>query len=224
MTLKDSNFPNLAQDLLRIHKVITRGLNIGTTRGSGFLANGFTSEELQQGFTKYLQSLGSVLEAHHLAEDEVAFPALKIKLPAAPYERLAADHKKIEAALNPMRESTNEVSGANPAAGLGVVVENLKKILAIWVSHIGVEETSFGSNVLARAMTPEEQAEISISMGKHSQAHAGPPFLVVPFVLFNLAGAERDAIMAPLPKALMEQLVSKEWKDQWNPMKPFLLD
>jgi hypothetical protein len=136
---------------------------------------------------------------------------------------LAADHKKIEKALEPVRESISEVPGTNPTAGLDVVVDGLRKILAIWPSHIGIEETSFGSKPIAGGMTPEEQANVSVLMAKHSQEHAGPPFLVLPFVLYNLAGADRDAMAATLPPPVRE-LVGKEWKAQWNLMRPFLLD
>ena len=223
MTVNDRNLPNLARDLVLIHKVISRGLNVGLTRGKEFLADGFPNTEIQRGFTDYTRSFGSVLGAHHLGEDEVAFPALKKWLPKAPYTRLAADHKKIEAALAPMIKSFSEISGQNPLEGLGVVIDSLKKITAIWASHIGVEETSFGPKIIAEVMTPEEQAAVSISLAKISQAHAGPPALVVPFVLFNLSGADRAAMSAGVPAPVME-MVEKEWKDQWTPMKPFLLD
>jgi hypothetical protein len=219
----DNNLPNLAQDLVRIHKVITRGLTIGLTRGKEFLADGFTSEGIKDGFAKYIQSLGAVLDAHHLAEDEIAFPALKRKIPGAPYKRLALDHKKIEAALTPMMKSIAEVAEANPLPGIGGVVDGLKKIKAVWTSHIGIEETCFSSNEIVGAMSPEEQAEISIAMAKHSQEHAGPPYLVVPFVLYNLAGPDRDAMSATFP-APVRELVEKDWKDQWGLMRPFLLD
>jgi hypothetical protein len=218
-----SNLPNLAQDLVRIHKVLTRGLTIGRSKGREFLSEGFPSKDIQSGFSLYIQSLGSVLAAHHLGEDTIAFPALKERLPAAPYDRLAADHKKIEAALNPVRESISDLSGANPTAGLGVVVDGLRKILARWHSHTGVEESSFGSRVIAGVMTPEEQANISILLAGHAQEHAGPPFLVLPFILYNLAGADREAMAATLP-APVRELVGKEWKEQWRMMRSFLLD
>jgi hemerythrin-like domain-containing protein len=219
----DRNLPNLAHDLVRIHKVITRGLSVGVTRGREFLGDGFPSQDLKSGFADYIRSLVSVVAAHHLGEDTIAFPALKERLPDAPYRRLTADHKKIEAALNPLGESTPEISGANPLAGLGVVVAGLRKILAIWPSHIGLEESSFGSKPIAGVMTPEEQANVSVLMARHSQEHAGPPFLVLPFVLYNLAGADRDAMAATIP-APVRELVQKEWKDQWSLMKPFFLD
>ncbi len=223
MNPNDSTLPNLAQDLVRIHKVLTRGLTIGRSKGGEFLSDGFPTEDMQRGFSLYIQSLGSVLAAHHLGEDEVAFPALKEKLPRAPYVRLTADHKKIETALIKIMESISDLSGANPAAGLGAVVDGLRKILAIWPSHTGVEESSFGPGIIAGVMTPEEQANVSITMAKHSQEHANPPFLALPFVLYNLAGADRAAMLAAIP-APVRELVGKEWKEQWSPMRPFLLD
>ena len=95
-----SNLPNLAEDFLRIHRAITRGLFVAVTRGTVFVKDGFTDHSLQQGFALYIQALTAVLSAHHLGEDEVAFPALKLKLPAVPYESLAADHMRIESAVD----------------------------------------------------------------------------------------------------------------------------
>ena len=167
---------------------------------------------------------GLILSAHHLGEDEIAFPALKEKLPAAPYGRLAEDHKIIEAALTPVRESIPEVAGANPAGGLGVVMDNLRKVLAIWTPHMRKEETSFAEKAIGEVMTPDEQGKLSGSMAKLSQEHAGPPFLVLPFVLFNLAGADREAMAATLPEVVIKQLLPIDWKEQWSAMRPFLLD
>ncbi len=194
-----STLPNLAQDLVRIHKVLTRGLTIGRSKGGEYLNTGFPTENIQRGFSLYIQSLGSVLAAHHLGEDTIAFPVLKERLPAAPYDRLSVDHKKIEAALNPVRESISDLSGANPTLGLDVVVDGLRKILAKWPSHTGVEESSFGPGVIAGVMTPQEQANVSILLAKHAQENAGPPFLVLPFMLYNLTGVDREAMAAIAP-------------------------
>ena len=172
----------------------------------------------------YVQSLAAVLSAHHQAEDEIAFPALRKSLPAVPYERLTADHKKIEAALGSVMNTLPEAAGTNSTAGLGIVVDGLRKVLAVWTPHIKIEETSFAPTAIAEVMSPNEQAEVSASMGKHAQEHAGPPFLVIPFVLFNLAGADRAAMAKTMPKVILEQLIPGEWKEQWSPMRPFLLD
>jgi hypothetical protein len=224
MIPNNRNLPNFAQDLVRIHKVITRGLNVGVTRGKEFLDVGFPNQGIQRGFADYIQSLRSVLSAHHLGEDEIAFPALKEKLPAAPYGRLAEDHKIIEAALTLVKASISEVAGANPAAGLGVVMDALKKILRMWTPHMGKEEKFFAERAIGEVMTPDEQAGLSGSMSKLSQVHAVPPFLVLPFVLFNLDGADREAMAATLPEVVIKQLLPIDWKEQWSAMRPFLLD
>ena len=76
---------------------------MAVTRGAVFVKDGFPDRSLQQGFALYLQALTAVLSAHHLGEDEVAFPALKQKLPNVPYDSLAADHVRIETALDKVK-------------------------------------------------------------------------------------------------------------------------
>jgi hypothetical protein len=219
-----SNQPNLAGDLLRIHKAITRGLTVAVTRGSDFIREGFPGQSLQQGFALYLQALTAVVSAHHLGEDEIAFPALKEKLPAVPYEQLGADHITIEAALNLVKSTLPELAGENPAGALVQAVDGLKSIAAVWTQHIEIEQTAFSSTAIAGVMTPSEQAEVSVAFAKHSQEHVGPPFFALPFVLFNLAPTDRAEMAAMMPKMLIEELIPGDWKEKWAPMKPFLLD
>ena len=96
----------LAGDFLRIHRAITRGLNVSVSKGSEYIQKGFPDPDLQQGFALYLQTLAAVLSAHHLGEDEVAFPALKLKLPDEPYEKLGSDHVEIEKKLVQIKNRT----------------------------------------------------------------------------------------------------------------------
>lgn len=219
-----NDLPNFADDLVRIHKVITRGLTITTQRGTQFMKDGFPDATTRQGFADYVQALAAVLSAHHLSEDEIAFPALKVKLPKAPYTRLAADHKFIESSLVTVRQLINDLEKGSSMMGWGLVIEGLKKDFTAWTPHILLEETFFSKDAIADAMTPDEQAQLSISMSKYSQEHAGPPYLVLPFVLFNLAPEDRAAITETMPKQVMEDLFSKAGKERWEAMKPFLLE
>lgn len=214
---------SLGRDLVRIHKAITRGLAVGASSGTRFLGHGFPEETLRQGFADYVRTLALVLSAHHLGEDEIAFPALKAKLPAAPYERLAADHLKIEGLLGAVGGAAGHLTEGGGDAGLRVVVDGLKGISAVWSTHIELEERHFDEKALGEVMELEVQAEVSGAMAKHSQEHAGPPFLALPFVLFNLDGEDRAGFAAALPKAVTEALIPGEWKDKWAAMKPFLL-
>jgi hypothetical protein len=219
-----TNLPNLAGDFVRIHKAITRGLTVGTTRGSDFIKSGFSDSSLQQGFALYLQTLIVVISAHHLGEDEVAFPALRQKLPTVPYDQLGADHVSIETALNDVKSNLPGMAGNNPADSLVKVVDGLNRILAIWRPHIQIEQSAFSAKAIAGAMSPAEQAEISTAFAKHSQDHVGAPFFALPFVLFNLVPEDRAEMSALMPKMLIEDLIPGEWKAKWSPMEPFLLD
>lgn len=219
-----NNPPNLAEDILRIHRVITRGLTVGVMRGSDFINEGFPDPNLQQGFALYLQGLIAVVSAHHLGEDEIAFPALKQKLPGVPYGKLGADHATIEKTLEMVKSKLPELAEVNPAAALVKAVDGIKSILAVWTPHIEIEQTAFSSTAIAGTMTLVEQAQVATAIGKHSQEHANPPFLAVPFVLFNLAPADRAEMAAMMPKMLVEELIPGDWKEKWAPMKPFLLD
>ena len=223
MTPKN-RFPNLANDLVRIHKAISRGITVAVTNGTQFNKDGFPDAGIREGFARYVQSLTIVLTAHHMSEDEIAFPAIKLQLPTAPYERLTATHQNIATCLEMIREGLGGMSQESAEAGLGVVIKNLKKIASLWSPHIRMEEEYFGETAIGAVMTPEEQAQVSISMARHSQEHAVPPYLALPFVLYNLPVNDRASMAETLPKVVMEELIPKEWKDHWAPMKPFLLD
>lgn len=219
-----NNPPSLASDLVRIHKVITRGLSVGTTKGAEFMQAGFPDTRTRQGFADYALGLEVVLDAHHLAEDEVLFPSLREKLPQAPYDYLSKNHKEIEALLIPVKQAVVDVAGRDVEAGLARLVEGLTEITAVWAPHIRMEESIFSHEALTKVMTLEELASLSRAVGKHSQEHSTPDYLALPFVLFNLNVEDRATMAAALPKEVLEVLLPKEWKDRWAPMKPFLLD
>jgi hypothetical protein len=220
----ENSLPNFASDLVRIHKAISRGIQVSATRGAKFMREGFPDAGMEQGYARYVLSLTIVLGAHHVGEDEIAFPALRARLPAAPYGRLTADHQFVEAALGTVRNAIGDVAGDSARVGLSVVLEGLARVSSAWPRHMQLEEEHFAEKAIAAVMTPEEQAQVSVAMAKHSQARATPAYLALPFVLFNLAAEDRASMAETLPRVIVEQLVLKEWKDQWTPMKPFLLD
>jgi hypothetical protein len=216
--------PNLAEDLIRTHKVITRGLETSLKFGADFAQQGFPDLRTQQGYADYVHSLQSTLDGHHLAEDEVAFPAVKLKLPDAPYERLAADHQQIVVILGEVKQAIPGLVSDNPRPALATVLDALTRITAIWSPHIEKEEFYFAEKPLSAVMSLEEQGRLSAATARYSQEHTGPDYLVVPFFLFNLAGQDRAAIAQVLPPVITQQLIPIVWKDKWAPMKPFLLE
>ncbi len=223
MVLSDS-VSILADSLVRIHRAITRGIKTGIIRGSGYEKSGLPGNEELQGYFLYIQSLTIVLSAHHLGEDEVAFPELKKRLPDGPFARLKSDHQKMEIQVTFLnRLVTNPEMNINQGE-IKKVVDSLQIISSIWTPHIGVEEKSFSRSVLSSKISSEEQTNLATKFSQHGQEHAIPPFLALPFVLFNLSGADRAAMMDTLPKEVVEELIPRVWKANWSPMGPFLLE
>jgi hypothetical protein len=223
----DSKAPSLAGNLVRIHKVITRGLEVASRRGAEFAQEGFPDALTQRGFADYARSLITVLDAHHLSEDEVAFPALKEKLPAAPYGRLAADHQQIEDILDEVRgmhdKSVSMLDGLT-GQSLGDLGDALKRIMIVWTPHIGKEEIYFSERTVSAVMDAQEQGRINGMIAKHTQEHSSPDYLIVPFILFNLAIEDRAVMAQSMPPEIVQELVPNTWKEKWAPMKPFLLE
>lgn len=216
--------PGLAQDLIRIHKVITRSLYISLIKGREYLQTGFPQPELSQGYPNYLHCLTEVISSHHLGEDLISFPAFMKPLPSAPYAKLSTDHHRIETLLMPIPQAIAELSGDTPQTGFTTIVDILGKLSAIWEPHILLEEHYFSRESMNAALSLEEQDRISAATSKYSQEHSEPAYLVIPFILFNLQPEDRASMAANFPPAIMNELVPIVWKDQWASMKPFLLN
>jgi len=219
-----STIPNPAEDLILIHKVITRGINVEISKGTEYLQNGIPQPQKLLGYSTYALSLVSVLRAHHQGEDQVIFPLLRIKLPSAPYGILTTNHREMESLLVTIHQAIEDLSGDAPEDGMRGMVENLGKVWAIWKKHIFWEELHFSKDAIGAVMDLEAQGELSEAMAKHRQEHSEPPNLVIPFILYNLELEDRVSMAATFPPVVMDELVQKVWKDQWEPMKPFLLD
>src|ERR1035438_784458 len=152
-----NNKPNLARDLARIHRVITRGLDISITHGERFIQEGFPDAITLKGYTDYVQSLLTVLDAHHTTEDELAFPLFMEKIPDAPYSRLADEHHEMDQILDKARETLKGLVGEKSAQMVNVLVGQLRRLSAIWHRHIDVEEIHFDEEAINSIMAPAEQ-------------------------------------------------------------------
>ena len=221
---KAYSLPGFAQDLLRIHRAVSRGLIVSVAKGADFMQAGFPDPGMQKGYALYIQSLAIVLTSHHSGEDEIAFPYLKEKIPAAPYERLARSHQEIVTLLDAAGKALPLVEERGDQAGLVKLVGLLRDISSVWRPHIQTEEWYFSEDALAATISPEEQGRLRAAFGRHGQEHADPPYLALPFMLFNLEAEDRAAMAASLPSLVLEELIPKAWREQWAPMQPFLLE
>ena len=212
---------NIAEGFGRIHQIITRALNVAREQSAEYARTGFPSVIAEAGFARYLQSLVAVLEGHHLSEDALAFPFIRDRLPDAPYDRLEHEHRAMSDIVAGLRAATSDI-GAD-GRGLDRVHGALSRILEMWGPHIQAEEQHFSLDALARVLEPEEHERLEHMLTEFAQMHAGPDYLVVPFMLYNLPPSEREALARRLPPIITDHLVPVAWAEQWAPMKPFLL-
>jgi hemerythrin-like domain-containing protein len=217
--------PNVGADLLRIHRVITRGLEVSAQRCTEFAQAGFSSAAIREGYQVYLRAMAGVLDAHHLSEDEVMFPYFREKMPGAPYAKLMADHRAIVEVLEKLDKAAEAVAAsAGSSDSLRALNGILPMLSALWRPHIGIEESLWNPEAIADLMSEEENLQLGQKLGESSQKHLHALPVEIPFVLYNLAPDDRAIMAKTMPPLVTQQLVPLAWRAQWSPMKPFLLE
>lgn len=209
--------PNIGNDLVRIHKVITRGLTVAQENCQRFVEDGFPDGATQEGFWKFCQALEAQALGHHRTEDDLFFPFIEERLPETDFEKLKAEHQTMHAVLDDMR-------AARESGSLSELNDALTRMSSMWNRHIVEEESVFSPQIAAEIMTIPEHIDLAQKAAAHSQEHAQPAPLTVPFLLYNLEAEDRAHFEAVLPQEVIQQLVPVVWKKQWAPMKPFFLD
>lgn len=208
----------LTEGLLLTHKVISRGLEVSLRKCDGYIGKpGIPAAELR-GLSMYVKALKCVTHAHHLSEDEIAFPYFR-NLIEAPYDILSNDHLAITDILDKMENSLAGIS----SDGTGRLNEALSEFNQIWGPHIAIEELNFAAEKLHKVTNIKQQADLTRELSEHSRKNAGPGPLVLPFLIYNLEGKERELFTKPIPWIVRKVLVPVVWKGQWKPMEQFFL-
>ena len=221
--MSEQSIPNYAASLFIFHHVITRGLRVAWEHGDRFGRVGFPDEGRRDGYAKYARTLAVVIDSHHLVEDNIAFPYFKDKVPELPTERLSGEHQKMIPLLERMKTAVEKVRSAETEAeGLNTLGVALEEFEAIWGPHIQIEELHLEVGKIGRLMAAEEHLRLISESTAYGQQHAGPPALLMPFILYNLPEAERAGMVRSLPPEVMESLVPVVWREEWAPMTPFL--
>jgi hypothetical protein len=212
--------------LLRIHHIITRGLEITHTYGLDFSQKGFPDKTTQVGFGRYAHSLLVVLENHHKTEEEIAFPYFQRRLPSLRIEAIIGQHVQMQPHIQSMKAAVKQfIAGSSPMEMLNTIAEISGNLRILWGMHAPAEESYFARNSLsAIELSEEEQIEITRRTMEFSQKNSEPPPWVVPFILFNLSPDEREFMAQMMPTPVVKMVVPIVWKNEWAPMKPFLLD
>jgi len=204
--------------LLRIHKIITRGLSISIRKCDEYLVKQDIPSGEATGFSMYVSTLKWIAHSHHLSEDDIAFPYFKNYI-EAPYNLLKDDHNAMARILDALDQCLLDVS----SSGVGKLREVLDEFNKLWEPHIKIEEENFTSKKLHAVIGMKEQLNLVEKLGEHSIKNSGHGPLALPFLCYNLEGKDREAFMKPIPWIAKKILVPYIWKSQWKPMSPFLL-
>ena len=122
-----------------------------------------------------------------------------------------------------MVQITTIVDVDNPSLYQYEEIRNLlKEIKDLWNKHKDNEEQIVELE-MEPAMSLAEQIELNNKLSKHGQNMSEPANLVLPFLIYNLKGAERDEFTNDMPWILKKFIVPIVWKSKWEKMRPFLL-
>jgi hemerythrin-like domain-containing protein len=208
----------IAESLLCIHKIISRALHVSIQKCDEYIRKQGIPREEVVGFLMYVTTLKWITHSHHLTEDDMAFPYFRDKL-EAPYTRLEADHQVIARILVNMDKYLSEIS----SGGVGKLLEVLGEFDKLWGPHITIEEEHFAADKLKPVAGTQEQVNLVARFAEHGKKNSGPGPLALPFMFYNLEGADREAFLIPFPWIVKKVLVPILWRGKWQPMSPFLL-
>jgi hemerythrin-like domain-containing protein len=222
--MSNEHQPNIGEDYIRFHKVMTRGLAVSLQNINKSLQIGALEKLNREGFLKYVQSFSSVLNGHHLVENEKIFPYFKDKLPEVPYERLMSEHEIFNDGLKEINTGLSHLMSENDEMNsLKQLKSGFGKIDQIWHPHIQIENTQLYGQIGSLKIDLDEMIRIQKEAGEFFQEHTDPAYLIVPFVLYNLSPEDRAMASQGFPEMVTKKLVPIDWKDKWTPMQPFLL-
>jgi hemerythrin-like domain-containing protein len=212
--------PNAGIELVRIHKVITRALDVALHYSQGTNL----AKVHQQGFVAYMRALSTTLHSHHAGEEEVSFPLWRTRLPANSFDVLREQHLQIIVILKPVEHWLEASQTAWQSDELSKLHQALTDLQTLWHMHIALEEATIGPENSHQYLTSAENEQLVRDLAKHGEAHAKPSELVMPFVVYNLSGADRAEYVKRLPPVMSQQLIPVDWRATWEPMMPFLLE
>ena len=215
---------NVAASFFNIHDIITRALRVSLESARGILLHGFQLELTREGFFNYIRCLSTVMNAHHLTEDNIAFPYFRDKLPDVAFDDWTYWHGKMDEILDEINLAVKKSDEKDELETELKEIENaLARLNDWWPDHIGPEKDEFISK--ADALIPvEEQLRLVRLFAEYLLKHTEPLNLTIPFMLYNLSAEERAIFAKGIPAEVTGHLVPVVWKEQWASMAPFLLE
>ena len=214
----------IGERIARIHLVISRALEVTIESGSRYAREGLPNAVTRNGFRTYLSCLATLLSSHHMNEDAFIFPYYETKIPDAPYDRLRDEHSQLEPLIARIRETVAGPGVAREGVDqMAAIAATVREIRDVWVPHIDAEERWFGPEALSQVMSVAERLAFGLK-GAHNvqQYQPGASPTLLPFIIYNLEGREREIFEGTVHWIATKLLVPVFWRKQWEPMRPFL--
>ena len=215
-----SNGKHLSKGLDLIHKVLSRPLDVGIFHLDKCLISNKVDTENHDGFKDYINSLANVFFGHHHGEDEIMFPTFEEKIKDANFSKLKKQHKELHPLTEKIKDKVN-IDGPT-IDNYREIRELLQKTKDLWEEHKEEEEKTVELDI-EPALSSKEQIELGEKLGKHGQRMSKPANLILPFIIYNLKGNDREKFTSDMPWILKKFVVPVLWKKKWEKMKPFLL-
>lgn len=214
----------IADDLIRIHTVITRAIEVSIEKSIDFLEQKKVENNLKEGFINYLKSLEALLHSHHIVEDDKIFPYFQNLGLNAPYEIMASQHEQLLPILDQFKDSINQLNlDFTNTRKIEILLEKLQLLQSAWIPHYQLEEEYCNNQNISNLINEEEQIKLCHEFGEYAAKHIKEDYLVIPFILYNLSFEQRNLMAEVFPPIVTEKLVPYEWKEKWQSMSPFLL-
>lgn len=214
----------VAKDIIRIHLVITRAIEISIEKSQVFKNQGKVDENLRDGFINYLNSLLSLFHSHHLVEDDQIFPYFESHTLKAPYELMGNQHKDLLPLLDGLENCINNLSlNSSNQEFIENLLENLEQIQKVWIPHYQLEEEYLNDDNISNLISDQEQHKLCLEFSEYAAQHIKPDYLVIPFILYNLPLEQRKLMAEVFPPVVIEELIPNQWKQQWQSMSPFFI-
>jgi hemerythrin-like domain-containing protein len=150
---------------------------------------------------KYWTGYAGEVFAHHTIEDDIFFPRLVERVPAAVdlLEQAAADHHQLDRLMGACHRSLTELTRATTAAAAFEAAACMRELASHMDSHLDFEDEHivplFGDH-----FTAEEYAELTTAAMKHLGIGKQAAF-TVPFVMHWAAPADAAKMLGEAPAA-----------------------
>lgn len=202
-----------------IHRALSRALNVLVDESWQFGNEELLDGKRTEGFRMYARTFCDLLHAHHDGEEELGLIHLRSIL--SPEDMIALDREH-EVMLEALHALQTCVAAPTPwdASHWRRLHKAAAELLRGWEAHRANEEIQMAK--ASAKMTEEERVHLAAALEQFGIANAGPGERVVPFILYNLEGKDREEMGSRLPFFMKGILVPFFWRSTYRPMRPFL--